>query len=82
MAGHYEQDEYLEQDEEERERAGRRKSLVALLVLAVLVVAGLVLVNRLRSVSALQDCVMSGSTNCAEISPQPPAASGGTSTTR
>ena len=59
----------LDEDEDERESAGRRKSLAALLVLAVLVIAGLVLVDRLRSVSALQDCVMSRATNCAEITP-------------
>ena len=37
--GRYEQEEYLEQDEDERENAGRRKSLIALAVLAVLVIA-------------------------------------------
>jgi hypothetical protein len=65
--GSYEQEEYLEQDDDERESAGRRKGLIALAVLAVLVIAGLVLVNRLRSVSALQDCLMTRATNCAEI---------------
>jgi hypothetical protein len=70
--GRYEQEEYLEQDDEEIERAGRRKSLIALVVLALLVVAGLVVVNRLRSVSALQDCLMTRATNCAELPPQPP----------
>lgn len=69
--GRYEQEEYLEQDEDERENAGRRKSLIALVVLAVLVIAGLVLVNRLRSVSALQDCLMTRATNCADINPSP-----------
>ena len=67
--GRYEQEEYLEQDDDERESAGRRKALIALAVLAILVVAGLVVVNRLRSVSALQDCLMTRATNCAEISP-------------
>ena len=70
--GHYEQEEYLEQDEDERESAGRRKSLIALTVLAVLVVAGLVLVDRLRSVSALQDCLMTRAVNCTELAPQSP----------
>jgi len=32
--GRYEQEEYLEQDDDERESAGRFKSLVALIVLA------------------------------------------------
>ena len=67
--GRYEQEEYLEQDDEEIENAGRRKSLIALVVLAVLVIAGLFIVDRLRSVSALQDCLMTRATNCAEISP-------------
>ena len=72
--GRYEQEEYLEQDDDERESAGRRKALIALAVLAILVVAGLVVVNRLRSVSALQDCLMTRATNCAEIDPSPPPA--------
>lgn len=71
--GRYEQEEYLEQDEDEAENAGRRKSLIALAVLAVLVAAGLILFDRLRSVSALQDCLMSRATNCAEIASPPPA---------
>jgi hypothetical protein len=86
MASHHEEDEYLDQDEAERDNAGRRNSLIALGVLAVLVVAGLVLVDRLSSVSALQDCLMSRSTNCTSVSPPPSAApgneSGASSTTR
>ena len=66
----YEQEEYLEQDDDEVENAGRRKSLIALAVLAVLVVAGLVLADRLRSVSALQDCLMTRAVNCTELPPQ------------
>ncbi len=69
MPSRHEQQEYLEQDEGERERAGRRNSLIALLVLIALVVAGLILADRLRSVSALQDCLMTRATNCAEASP-------------
>ncbi len=65
----YDKNEYLEQDEDERESASRRKSLIALVVLAALVIAGIVLVDRLRSVSALQDCLMSRATNCAELNP-------------
>ena len=41
--------------------------MIALLVLVVLVVAGLILADRLRSVSALQDCLMTRATNCAEV---------------
>ena len=54
MSSRHEQGEYLEQDEAERDSAGRRNSLVALVVLAVLVAAGLLLVDRLSSVSALR----------------------------
>ena len=70
--GRYEREEYLEQDEDEREDAGRRKSLIALAVVAVLVVAGLILVDRLRSVSELQDCLMTRTTNCTEVAPPTP----------
>jgi hypothetical protein len=69
VPSHHDQEEYLEQDESEREHAGRRNSLIALLVLVALVIAGLILADRLRSVSALQDCLMTRATNCAEVSP-------------
>ncbi len=63
----YEREEYIEQSEEERESASRTKSLVALGVLSALVIAGIVLVHKLRDVSALQDCLMTKATNCTEI---------------
>ena len=53
----YEDEEYLEQDEEEREAAGRRGKLVVLAVMAGLVVAGLFLVHRLREASIIEDAV-------------------------
>jgi hypothetical protein len=68
----YEREEYLEQDEEERETARRSKSLIALAVVAALVVAGIVLAQQLRAVSQLQDCLMTKATNCAEINAPPP----------
>jgi hypothetical protein len=45
----------------------RRKALLALLFVVVLVVGGLLLTHVLRDMSQLQDCVMSGRTNCAPI---------------
>ena len=71
----YEREEYLEQEEEERESAGRRKSVIALAIMAVLVVAGIVLVDRLREVSEVQDCLMTRATNCNDMV-QPPQPSG------
>lgn len=53
-----------EQDDEEHERARRRTHLIALVVIAALVLGGIWLANVLGSVSRLQDCVMSGRTNC------------------
>jgi len=71
MTGRYEDEEYLEQDDEEQETAGRRKSLIALAVMAVLVVAGVVLVERLRDVSVVQDCLMTRATNCNDLVESP-----------
>jgi hypothetical protein len=68
----YEREEYIEQNEEEREAAGRNKSVIALAVMAVLVIAGIVLVHKLRDVSELQDCLMTRASNCSEIVSPPP----------
>jgi hypothetical protein len=76
----YEREEYLEQDEEEREAAGRRKSVIALAVMALLVIAGIVLVNRLREASEVQDCLMTRATNCNDMV-QPPIPAGGAPST-
>jgi len=45
----------------------RRAALAGLIFLLALVLAGLYLAHELRDVSQLQDCVMSGRTNCAPI---------------
>lgn len=73
----YDKDEYLEQDEDEAASAGRRKSLIALLIMAALVVGGVILVDRLRTVSQVQDCMMTHATNCNDlIEPPKPAGTG------
>ena len=46
-----------------------RAALIALAVIAVLIVGGLWLAHTLHGVSRLQDCVMSGRTNCAPVAP-------------
>jgi hypothetical protein len=57
----------LEPNEEELEAAARRRKLIVLGIMAVLVVAGVVLVNKLRVVSQLQDCLMTRATNCNDM---------------
>jgi hypothetical protein len=52
---------------------GRSGALVGLIVALVLVLGGLFLWHVLHGVSALQDCVMSGRTNCAPIDSATPA---------
>jgi hypothetical protein len=45
----------------------RRGALVGLLIAAILLVVGLWLARELRSASQIQDCVMSGRSNCEPI---------------
>jgi hypothetical protein len=47
----------------------RGPALVGLLIVLVLVIGGVLLVRELRRMGRLQDCVMSGRTNCAPINP-------------
>lgn len=45
----------------------RRGALAGLLIAAILLVIGLWLARELRSASQIQDCVMSGRSNCQPI---------------
>jgi len=45
----------------------RRAGVISLLIIAALVLGGLFLVHLLRDASQLQDCILSGRTNCAPI---------------
>lgn len=45
----------------------RRGALLGLAIVLALVVGGLLLARALRHTSEVQDCVMSGRTNCAPI---------------
>ena len=47
----------------------RRAALVGLIVTLLLVIGGVLLVHVLGRAAKLQDCVMSGRTNCAPIDP-------------
>jgi hypothetical protein len=49
----------------------RRTALVGLVVILVLAAGAIVLVRELGQASKMQDCLMSGRTNCAPISAPP-----------
>ncbi len=49
------------------EEPPRRGPMIALVVIVLLVAAGLWLTQHLSAVSKIQDCLMSGRTNCAPI---------------
>lgn len=48
----------------------RRGALLGALVVLIIVAVGLYLVHVLHRTARLQDCVMSGRTNCAPIDPR------------
>ncbi|HEX5231539.1 MAG TPA: hypothetical protein VFW56_04835 [Bradyrhizobium sp.] len=57
-------------DEPDQDHGGSRIPTIAgLAIAAVLLVAGLWLAHELTAASKLQDCVMSGRTNCDVIEP-------------
>jgi len=45
----------------------RRKALLGLLFVVLLILGGLLLTRVLHSTAQLQDCVMSGRSNCAPV---------------
>jgi hypothetical protein len=45
----------------------RRGALIGLGIVLALIVVGLVIVHVLRNTAQVQDCVMSGRTNCAPV---------------
>lgn len=56
-----------EEPRDPREPPSRRAALIGLLVTLALIVLGLVLVRLLGQSTRLEDCGMSGRTNCAPI---------------
>jgi hypothetical protein len=56
-----------EQEQDEHEHRRPIGALVGLALIALLVVIGLWLSNRLHSSASMQDCLASGRTNCAPI---------------
>lgn len=55
------------EDDDAPEPDRRRAALMGLVVIVVIAVLAVVLVRELGRQSRLQDCVMSGRTNCAPI---------------
>ena len=53
--------------DESEDPDSRRGALIGMGVVLLLIVGGLVLARELRNTAQLQDCVMSGRTNCAPI---------------
>ena len=51
----------------EEQGSSNRGAVIALVVLVLLVLGGLWLSRALRADSQIQDCVMSGRTNCAPL---------------
>jgi hypothetical protein len=52
---------------EDQEEGSRRGPMIALLVVVALVVGGIALTHVLSGVSKIQDCAMSGRSNCAPV---------------
>jgi hypothetical protein len=53
--------------EEDDHDDSRSRALIGLVIVAILIVAAVYLVHALRNESNLEDCLMSGRTNCAPI---------------
>jgi hypothetical protein len=59
------------QEPGDRVAESRRSALIGLIIVLVLLGGGLWLIHVLRAASQLQDCVMSGRSNCAPIDSTP-----------
>jgi len=51
----------------DEQEPSRRGAVVTMVIIAIAIIGAIYMVNRLRQTSAIQDCVMSGRTNCAPI---------------
>jgi hypothetical protein len=52
---------------EQEDEARRTAALLGFIVILLLAIAGVLLVRELRAKSQLEDCLMSGRSNCAPI---------------
>jgi hypothetical protein len=53
-------------------QASRRAALIGLIAAVVLVLVGLLVVHVLGEAGRVQDCALSGRTNCAPVDADPP----------
>ena len=53
----------------DKQTGNQRRSMIALGVVVLLFVVGLLLARELYSDSKMEDCLMSGRTNCAPLTP-------------
>lgn len=60
-------DEPDDPDSGDEELPDRRRAALMLVLVLLLVIGGVALVHVLRNMSQIQDCAMSGRTNCAPI---------------
>jgi len=51
----------------DEQEPSRRGAVVTMVIIAIAIIGAIYMVNRLHQTSAIQDCVMSGRTNCAPI---------------
>jgi hypothetical protein len=58
-------------DPEPEQDGSQRRALAGLAIAVVLLVAGLWLAHELTAASKMQDCLMTGRTNCNVIEPPP-----------
>jgi hypothetical protein len=55
------------QDSDSEADQRRSAALIGLIIILALAIAGVVLVRELRERSRMEDCLMSGRTNCAPV---------------
>jgi hypothetical protein len=54
-------------EDQDQDEGSRRGPMIALIVVVVLVIGGIYLTHVLSGVSKIQDCAMSGRSNCAPV---------------
>jgi len=61
----------MSEQHDDEPQPSRRGAIVAIAVIAVAILAVIFVMHQLHQASVIQDCVMSGRTNCAQIQAPP-----------